>query len=112
MKIQCFTGDTPTQGTLVKKPDLDRQCRPIDYEANDSEQIMRGETSLPFICNLGAMIGSLRRRTRLSPQLSLHSGHGPMTTLGNKLAANPFLDYIRQERGLSDSPDFSWTLGT
>ena len=46
------------------------------------------------------MVKSLRRLMSLPPHMRVHSGHGPMTTLGEELKTNPFLGYIREERGI------------
>lgn len=44
---------------------------------------------------------SLRRLMELPAQLVVCSGHGPTTTLDEELRTNPFLDYIRRERGIA-----------
>jgi glyoxylase-like metal-dependent hydrolase (beta-lactamase superfamily II) len=38
---------------------------------------------------------SLRRLMELPPHLEVHSGHGPVTTLGQELKSNPFLGFLR-----------------
>ena len=43
---------------------------------------------------------SLRRLFELPPALRVHSGHGPVTTLGEELRSNPFLGFLRVERGM------------
>ena len=40
---------------------------------------------------------SLRRLMALPDTLRVHSGHGPMTTLGAERASNPFLRFLRAE---------------
>ncbi|OYV71949.1 MAG: hydrolase, partial [Gemmatimonadetes bacterium 21-71-4] len=50
-----------------------------------------GRTDLPF--SSGAdMDLSLARISALAPALVVHPGHGPATTIGQELAANPFLN--------------------
>ena len=70
-----------------------------------------GRTDFP-LSNPAEMVESLRRLMRLSPDLRVHSGHGPMTTLGHELRTNPFLGYIRRERQIAGPPGFSWAPGT
>lgn len=43
---------------------------------------------------------SLRRLFDLPGHLRVHSGHGPVTTLTAELHANPFLGFLRLERGI------------
>lgn len=43
---------------------------------------------------------SLRRLFKLPGQLRVHSGHGPTTTLAAELRSNPFLGFLRRERGI------------
>jgi hydroxyacylglutathione hydrolase len=52
--------------------------------------------------------GSLRRLMTLPGHIRVHSGHGPMTTLDRELKTNPFLGYIRQERGIPDHGSIPW----
>ena len=58
------------------------------------------------------MVKSLRRLMDLPGHLKVHSGHGVMTTLARELAQNPFLGYIRREKGIDGPPGISWTTGT
>lgn len=51
---------------------------------------------------------SLRRLLALPGELRVHSGHGPVTTLGRELQTNPFLGYIREERGLPVGRSIRW----
>lgn len=44
---------------------------------------------------------SLRRLFDLPPGLRVHSGHGPVTSLGAELKSNPFLGFLRVERKLA-----------
>ena len=41
---------------------------------------------------------SLRRLFELPGAMRVHSGHGPVTTLGEELRSNPFLGFLRMER--------------
>ena len=43
---------------------------------------------------------SLRKLFELPPALRVHSGHGPVTTLETELRSNPFLGFLRLERGM------------
>ena len=69
-----------------------------------------GRTDFP-LSNPKIMIESLRKLTSLPGHMRVHSGHGPMTTIGHELKTNPFLGYIRRERGISGPPGYSWTQG-
>ncbi len=51
---------------------------------------------------------SLRRLLELPGHMRVHSGHGPMTTLDRELRTNPFLGYIREERGIPAAPSIRW----
>ena len=51
-------------------------------------------------------------KPRLPADLVIHSGHGPDTTLGRELATNPFLGYLRRERGMDGPPGIRWAPGT
>jgi hydroxyacylglutathione hydrolase len=68
-----------------------------------------GRTDFP-LSNPAAMKDSLRRLMALPGELRVHSGHGPVTTLGKELASNPFLGFVRSERGIEGarSPGFDW----
>mgnify|MGYP002883548946 CR=1 FL=1 len=70
-----------------------------------------GRTDFP-LSDPKLMVESLRRLTALPKELRVHSGHGPMTTIGHELINNPFLGYIRKERGIEGAPGFPWTAGT
>ena len=70
-----------------------------------------GRTDFPMSDPV-SQVESLRRLTRLPGHLRVHSGHGPMTTLEQELRTNPFLGYIRRERGLDGPPGFRWAPGT
>ncbi|MEY4608967.1 MAG: hypothetical protein RL625_1184 [Gemmatimonadota bacterium] len=49
-----------------------------------------GRTDLP-LCDRTAMAASLRRLATLPPELIVHPGHGPSTTIGTERASNPYL---------------------
>ena len=70
-----------------------------------------GRTDFPMSSPTVA-VESLRRLLQLPGHLRVHSGHGPMTTLGRELSTNPFLGYIRRERGLEGPRGVSWAPGT
>jgi hydroxyacylglutathione hydrolase len=70
-----------------------------------------GRTDFP-LSDPALAVGSLRRLLELPEHLRVHSGHGPVTTLGRELHTNPFLGYLRRERGLGGSPGIRWAPGT
>ncbi|MBK8182987.1 MAG: MBL fold metallo-hydrolase [Candidatus Competibacteraceae bacterium] len=59
-----------------------------------------GRTDFP-LSDPELMSKSLRRLLELPGHLLVCSGHGPVTTLDEELRSNPFLDYIRRERGVA-----------
>ena len=69
-----------------------------------------GRTDFPM-SDPQQMVASLRRLMNLPGHLRVHSGHGPVTTLEKELKTNPFLGYIRQERGIVGTPGYSWAEG-
>lgn len=86
----------------------------------DDEDIVVGDTL--FAGSIGRtdfpmsdprlMVESLRRLLALPGGLRVHSGHGPMTTLEAELRSNPFLGYLRKEKGVEGPPGLSWAPGT
>lgn len=70
-----------------------------------------GRTDFP-LSNPRVAVESLRRLLALPGELRVHSGHGPVTTLATELVNNPFLGYLRRERGLQGPPGYSWAPGT
>lgn len=70
-----------------------------------------GRTDFPM-SNPRMAVESLRRLLSLPGHLRVHSGHGPVTTLAAELLGNPFLGYIRRERGIQGAPGLSWAPGT
>jgi glyoxylase-like metal-dependent hydrolase (beta-lactamase superfamily II) len=65
-----------------------------------------GRTDFP-LSDPALMTQSLRRLLELPGHLLVCSGHGPVTTLEEELRSNPFLDYLRRERGL---PSFGFDM--
>tara|TARA_B100001989_G_C24398097_1_gene392749 strand:+ start:21 stop:707 length:687 start_codon:yes stop_codon:yes gene_type:complete len=70
-----------------------------------------GRTDFPM-SDPALAVQSLRRLLQLPGHLRVHSGHGPMTTLDRELRTNPFLGYLRRERGISGPPGYAWAPGT
>ena len=70
-----------------------------------------GRTDFPM-SNPALAVESLRRLLQLPGHLRVHSGHGPVTTLARELQTNPFLGYLRRERGLPVGPTLAWAPGT
>ena len=70
-----------------------------------------GRTDFPM-SDPAVAVASLRRLADLPGHLRVHSGHGPMTTLGQELRTNPFLGYLRRERGIQGPPGLRWAPGT
>ena len=70
-----------------------------------------GRTDFP-LSNPALAVESLRRLCSLPAELRVWSGHGPMTTIGRELATNPFLGYLRRERGIAGPPGLRWAPGT
>jgi glyoxylase-like metal-dependent hydrolase (beta-lactamase superfamily II) len=70
-----------------------------------------GRTDFP-LSDPKLAVESLRRLMDLPGQLRVHSGHGPMTTLEAELRDNPFLAYLRREKGMPVGPSLRWAPGT
>lgn len=70
-----------------------------------------GRTDFP-LSDPALAVRSLRRLMELPGHLRVHSGHGPMTTLERELRTNPFLGYLRRERGLPGPQGIRWAPGT
>ncbi len=70
-----------------------------------------GRTDFP-LSDPALAVDSLRRLLQLPGHLRVHSGHGPVTTLDHELRTNPFLGYLRRERGISGPPGMRWAPGT
>lgn len=56
-----------------------------------------GRTDLPF-SDPAAMERSLALAATLDPATVVYPGHGPPTTIGEELAANPFLEHVQHAR--------------
>lgn len=69
-----------------------------------------GRTDFP-LSDPELMMASLRRLLELPGSLMVCSGHGPVTTLERELQTNPFLDYLRRERGLAEPSGGSFDMG-
>lgn len=70
-----------------------------------------GRTDFP-LSDPQLAVQSLRRLMDLPGHLTVHSGHGPVTTLGHELATNPFLGFLRRERGIPGPAGIRWAPGT
>lgn len=70
-----------------------------------------GRTDFPM-SDPALMVRSLRRLMDLPGELVVHSGHGPTTTLAHELKTNPFLGYLRKERGIPGPRGYAWAPGT
>ena len=66
-----------------------------------------GRTDFP-LSDPAAMRESLKRLTQLPGHLRVLSGHGPATTIEHELKHNPFLGFLRRERGMPEGPSFPW----
>jgi glyoxylase-like metal-dependent hydrolase (beta-lactamase superfamily II) len=102
LKFISTPGHTPGQGCWYDQDDI------IVGDTLFAGSI--GRTDFPM-SNPATMVDSLRRLTKLPGHLRVHSGHGPVTTIAHELKNNPFLGYIRKERGISGPPGYAWTQG-
>lgn len=57
-----------------------------------------GRTDLPG-ADPAAMQRSLARLAGFAPELAVHPGHGPSTTIGEELRSNPFLNGVARVKG-------------
>lgn len=96
-------GHTPGQGCYFDEEDI------IVGDTLFAGSI--GRTDFP-LSDPKLAVASLRRLLELPPTLRVHSGHGPVTTLGQELHTNPFLGYLRRERGIEGPPGLRWAPGT
>ena len=96
-------GHTPGQGCYYDDEDI------IVGDTLFSGSI--GRTDFPM-SDPALMVESLRRLLQLPGHLRVHSGHGPVTTLERELRSNPFLGYLRRERGMAGPPGYRWAPGT
>ena len=103
LRFLSTPGHTPGQG-----------CWHDDHDVLVGDTLFSGSigrTDFPM-SNPATMVESLRRLTQLPGHLRVHSGHGPMTTLDAELKSNPFLGYIRRERGIAGPAGHRWAPGT
>jgi glyoxylase-like metal-dependent hydrolase (beta-lactamase superfamily II) len=70
-----------------------------------------GRTDFPM-SDPSLAVASLRRLLALPGPMRVHSGHGPVTTLEREQRTNPFLGYLRRERGLPEGRSMRWAPGT
>ena len=70
-----------------------------------------GRTDFP-LSDPELMWQSLRRLLELPGHLIVCSGHCPVTMLEQELKTNPYLDYLRRERGVEPPSDWSLSLGS
>lgn len=70
-----------------------------------------GRTDFP-LSDPALAVQSLRRLVELPGHLRVHSGHGPVTTIEHELRTNPFLGYLRREKGLEGPRGVRWAPGT
>lgn len=103
LRFLSTPGHTPGQGCWFDDEDI------VVGDTLFSGSI--GRTDFPF-SDPQLMVESLRRLMALPGHLRVHSGHGPVTTLSEELKTNPYLGYIRRERGIDGPQGFSWTTGT
>lgn len=103
LKFLSTPGHTPGQGCWYDEHDI------IVGDTLFAGSI--GRTDFPM-SDPSVMVTSLRKLMSLPSHMRVHSGHGPMTTLGEELKTNPFLGYIREERGISGSQGFAWAKFT
>ena len=99
LKFISTPGHTPGQGCWYDENDI------IVGDTLFAGSI--GRTDFPM-SDPKLMKESLRRLFELPGHLRVHSGHGPMTTLETELRSNPFVGYIRQERGLPVGRSLRW----
>lgn len=98
-KFLSTPGHTPGQGCYFTDTDI--------FVGDTLFNGSIGRTDFPM-SDPQLMKESLRRLLMLPGHLIVHSGHGPDTTLGAELRGNPFLGYIRAERGMRAGPSFPW----
>lgn len=103
LRFLSTPGHTPGQGCWYDDQDI------IVGDTLFSGSI--GRTDFPM-SDPALMVESLRRLMALPGHLRVHSGHGPVTTLERELKTNPFLGYIRRERGLPVGRTLRWAPGT
>lgn len=80
-------GHTPGQGCYYDETDI--------FVGDTLFAGSVGRTDLPM-GNAGLMQQSLTKLMQLPAHLIVHSGHGPVTTLAQEQASNPFLTFLKQ----------------
>lgn len=103
LRFLSTPGHTPGQGCFYDDEDI------IVGDTLFAGSI--GRTDFPM-SDPALAVESLRRLMDLPGHLRVHSGHGPVTTLQHELHTNPFLGYIRRERGIAGAPGYRWAPGT
>ena len=103
LRFLSTPGHTPGQGCFFDDADI------IVGDTLFAGSI--GRTDFPM-SDPALAVKSLRRLLELPGELRVHSGHGPVTTLGEELESNPFLGYLRRERGMPEGPSMRWAPGT
>lgn len=99
LRFLSTPGHTPGQGCWYDETDI--------FVGDTLFAGSIGRTDFPM-SNPQEMKESLRRLLELPGHLRVHSGHGPITTLATELQTNPFLGYIRQEKGLPVGRSLRW----
>jgi hydroxyacylglutathione hydrolase len=102
LKFLSTPGHTPGQGCWYN---FDKMTDIIVGDTLFAGSI--GRTDFPM-SNRDDMKDSLRRLLKLPGGMFVHSGHGRVTTLGQELETNPFLGYLRQERGMAVGNTLRW----
>jgi len=92
-------GHTPGQGCYVIGDDV--------FVGDTLFSGSIGRTDFPM-SDRDVMKDSLRRLLEEPGHLRVHSGHGPVTTLAEELEDNPFLGYLRNERGMARGMAIDW----
>jgi len=103
LRFLSTPGHTPGQG-----------CYYDDHDILVGDTIFSGSigrTDFP-LSDPKLMVESLRRLFELPGHLRVHSGHGPVTTLERELKTNPFVGFLRRERGIEGPPGIRWAPGT
>lgn len=89
LRFLATPGHTPGQGCYYDDTDI--------FVGDTIFAGSIGRTDFPM-SDSAAMKRSLTRLMELEPELRVHSGHGPVTTLKQELASNPFLHFLRARR--------------
>ncbi len=91
LRFIATPGHTPGQGCYLEGDDI------IVGDTLFAGSV--GRTDFPM-SDPGLARTSLRRLFELPPHTRVHSGHGPVTTLGTELETNPFLGFLRVDSSL------------